>query len=440
MNKILVIGDIILDGYVHSIVNRISPESPVPIADVQNIEFVPGGAANVAHNLHQLGASYELVAVIGVDEFTSKMVETTTFLNTFAILGSINNTVKIRVTTPQQQLLRVDRDNKKELENLEKEQYENAIRSRLLSNDFSILLISDYNKGLLSNSAIESFIKLARANNITVLVDTKKQNVSSFKGSYLITPNKLELSRMGKLALSDSIADNWLVTKGEETAVLYASHRNEIKEYSVHNYLSYPDVSGAGDTVIATVAAELQKGNSLDTAVKSSMVAAFVVCSKEGTSTCSLKELNKFKYLSKIYTSANVAEQHINRNKTTGFINGCFDVLHNGHLHLFSEAKKYCSTLVVAINSDEYITKSKGDNRPINSLENRLRNLASINAIDMVFSFTETTPKEILQILKPNYHFAGDDYTLQDLANLSNTPGIIIPKIPNISTTKVITT
>lgn len=443
MSKILVIGDFILDVYIHGEMTRFSPEAPVPIFNQKQVKLVAGGAGNVLANLQALSADYHGMLVLSqTGRLTDECKDILPSKITYWLIPDYDNTIKTRLITSNQQVIRVDQDNKKFLFPKYEEAIFNTVRARFLDN-CKYLVISDYNKGLITEEFAMKLIKLANEFNVKVIVDTKKKNISCYNGAYLITPNEKEFNSFTHKAN----IEHWLITRGKE-GMRWEYPIPEEPFLDVQHFTAYdvtrPDVSGAGDTVLATVAYALSEGKSMFEAIRLAKLAASIVVNKEGTAVCTKEELDaeikkgKYKYYS-LEEMKNQIELWKQQNLTVGVINGCFDLLHAGHIHLIKEAKKRCDKLIILLNSNRSVTKLKGADRPYNTT--REMNLAAIPAVDAILMFDTATPAFELQYLMPDIHFTGTEYTIAEVRKVS--PVGIIHQIPhldnNLSTTRTIT-
>jgi D-beta-D-heptose 7-phosphate kinase/D-beta-D-heptose 1-phosphate adenosyltransferase len=424
-NKVLVVGDTILDIYTHTTMSRISPEAQVPILTHGSTRYVLGGASNVFRNLLALDCDSNFITVLGNDEYTiilndllreSLNPNNSELRNYCSSQISYMNTVKHRFLAGNTQLYRLDRDNKHKLNMIDEYHISKMVSDYLSSGDYSYMILSDYNKGMLSEELIRWLIEIATKYDVLVLVDTKKKDLTCFNGAFLITPNESEWESATKSALFKNI----LITKGEK-GMHWLNQNTFIDAIPVTN----PDVSGAGDTVMATIASELAKGTDLLTSFKIASLAASIVVSKPGTAVCYKSELEKKisqGYLKICYTTKQLLQQvkdWRSQKVSIGVVNGCFDILHSGHLDLIRFAKSICDKLIVLLNDDNYITKVKGTNRPYT--QNRIQQLAAIKDVDAVAYFIEETPKRLLHLISPDYHFVGPDYitSLLEVTKLS---------------------
>jgi D-beta-D-heptose 7-phosphate kinase / D-beta-D-heptose 1-phosphate adenosyltransferase len=424
--KVLVVGDIMLDRYWRGSSSRISPEAPVPVVKITHRDDRPGGAANVALNMAALGAQVSLVGVVGADEAGEILQQrlNAAQIHTSLQISSSNPTItKLRVTSRHQQLLRMDFEEKFQSQDV------NQIfnKTRQLLTKANLLVLSDYAKGTLQDC--QSLIALAKSAEIPVLVDPKGNQFELYKGATLLTPNLLEFEAVvgqcrdeatlvvkGNMLMEKLGLEALLVTRGENGMTLLRLNQPEL--HLPARAREVFDVTGAGDTVIATLAASLSTGLDLPHAVALANLAAGIVVGKQGTAVVSTPELRR----------AIITEQGVERGVVTEdqllmaledarasgervvFTNGCFDIIHAGHVGYLDDARKQGDRLIVAVNSDASIRRLKGEGRPINTLDRRMAVLAGLGAVDWVVSFDEDTPERLLRRLKPDVLVKGGDY------------------------------
>lgn len=428
--SVLVIGDIMLDRYWFGDTARISPEAPVPIVKVGSTDNRPGGAGNVALNIAALGARVTLVGVTGDDEAAKQLEQQLANANVqhdFHKLSGLATIIKLRVISRHQQLLRMDFEEKSLTVS------DDALIQRFqqqLSHS-KLVILSDYNKGTLSEP--QRFIQLARAANVPVLVDPKGTDFTKYRGASIITPNFKEfiavvgecpneqtLVEKGKNLLKELAIDALLVTRGEDGMTL-------IQADSITHQPAYArevfDVTGAGDTVIATLGAALASGATPIHATALANLAASIAVAKLGAATVSTPELEsaltgKIAFASGIVNDEQLL-QAVSEAKAKGkkivFANGCFDILHAGHVTYLQMAKSLGDYLIVAVNADASIQRLKGPSRPINHLDHRMVVLAGLNVVDWVIPFQDDTPERLLRLLKPDLLVKGGDYRLDQV-------------------------
>lgn len=437
--QVLCVGDVMLDRFVYGSVDRISPEAPIPVVLYDHETIMLGGAGNVLRNLSSLGASASFVAVVGSDEagntitrLTGEQSRTTPYLITDPTRHS---TEKTRYIAGSQQMFRADREDAAPLDASANEKILTAVEQALPAS--SLVVLSDYGKGVLSGERVQQIITLATQHKKRVLVDPKARDFTRYRGAWLLTPNLKEfITACGKEV--KEIAE---ISKAARAEMLRCNISNMIVTLGARGMLVIPgageplhipaqkrevfDVSGAGDTVIATLAAALATGLELADAAFLANVAAGIVVGRMGTATVYRTDLKTAVHTqdatlgaAKIFPSDLAAEQvesWQHDGLKVGFTNGCFDLVHPGHLALLSDAKAKCDRLVVAINSDTSVKRLKGDSRPVNGEMERALLLAELRAVDMVVIFREDTPEETLHRLKPDVLMKGGDYTLDQI-------------------------
>ncbi len=427
---VLVVGDVMLDRYWHGGTSRISPEAPVPVVKVEQIEDRPGGAANVALNIAALGAPARLVGVTGQDEAADSLTERLTAAGVdayFQRIATQPTIVKLRVMSRHQQLLRMDFEERFVTDSAA---LTTAVESLL--DGVKVLVLSDYGKGALQNHQV--LIQAARTRGIPVLADPKGKDFAIYRGASLITPNlnefetivgrcadEAELVAKGAELMRELELGALLVTRGEHGMTLLRPG---------HPALHLPararevfDVTGAGDTVISTLAASIAAGEELPQAVALANLAAGIVVGKLGTAAISAPELRRAVQreqgsergvlsLEQLLTSIEDARAH---GEKIVFTNGCFDILHAGHVTYLEQARAQGDRLVLAINDDASVARLKGPGRPINSVDRRMAVLAGLGAVDWVVSFTEDTPERLLGLVKPDVLVKGGDYGIDQV-------------------------
>jgi D-beta-D-heptose 7-phosphate kinase/D-beta-D-heptose 1-phosphate adenosyltransferase len=429
--RVLVVGDVMLDRYWHGKTNRISPEAPVPVVQVASREDRPGGAGNVALNIAALGAAASLVGVVGDDEAgheLSSRLKAAGVLCDFALSTEAPTITKLRVIAQHQQLIRLDFEQAFEAE---------AVRSLIerataLVSQAQVVVLSDYNKGALADC--QALIKAAKSQGIPIVVDPKGRDFGKYRGATLITPNlnefeaivgacssEEEISSRGLALLSELDLGALLVTRGEHGMTLLRPDLPAL--HLPARAREVFDVTGAGDTVIATLAAALAAGHGLGEATALANLAASLAVAKLGTAAISGPELRRAiqheegtgrGVMSAEQLSLAVEDAKAHGEKVV-FTNGCFDIIHAGHVGYLAEARKLGHRLIVAINDDASVKQLKGDGRPINPVERRLAVLAGLEAVDWVVSFTEDTPEALLEQVKPDVLVKGGDYSIDQV-------------------------
>lgn len=464
--RILVIGDIMLDEYYLGDVNRINPEAPVPIVNFKKYYYTLGGSSNVAHNIRTLSGNVHLLGIIGNDEAGKKLINKMKLLkiNVDGIIISNNRptTVKTRIIGNNQIIVRIDNETTKYINENEVSHFIDIISNNVTK--FDCIILSDYLKGVLHPSLVKKVIDIANKNDILCIADTKSKNLDHFKGVNIIIPNKLEAENATNLKIIDRKSlfevGNVLINKLQAKAAIIKLGKQGISlitndgifetfsEVSQHVI----DVSGAGDTVLATLALSLSSKIDIINSVKLANIAAQIVVEKMGTATVSIKELenqiieNKYLHLNKI-KDLNELTNIINEMKKNGkiivFTNGCFDILHVGHIRYFYESKKLGDILVVGLNSDSSVRALKGEKRPIIPENERAEMLAAIEYIDYIVIFSDLNPSKIIERIKPHIQTKGNSYTIDQIPEakvLKKYGGkiILLEETKNKSTTKIV--
>ena len=430
--KVLVIGDLIVDQYLWGSCQRISPEAPVQVIDVDRESTVLGGAGNVVNNLKKLGAQVDIMSVVGSCEISSelmKLLEDIKVHTKFLITQKNRiSSKKTRIIASQQQVVRYDRESS---DNIDAESQKTIIKTfNNIVNDYEVILLSDYGKGVLTNQLTQSLIKTAKKYNKKVLVDPKGIDYLKYKGAFLLTPNKKEASIATKInilddaSLTDAIVklksmcnlDISLITLSEHGIAIYDGKLRILPTAAKEVF----DVTGAGDTVLASLGFAIACGYSIDESVAFSNLAGGVVVGKIGSATATINEiieyessLNKSSSDKHIKTRVEIAKlsQKLKlKGKKIVFTNGCFDLLHAGHISYLEQAKNFGDILILGLNSDRSVTSLKGMGRPINLEADRAYILAALEVVDYVVIFDEDTPYELIKSIEPHILVKGGDY------------------------------
>lgn len=455
---VLVVGDVMLDRYWYGSTSRISPEAPVPVVRVTRTEDRPGGAANVALNIAALGAQAVLIGVTGQDEAAAALAESLHSVGVqtdFQQIAGQPTIVKLRAMSRQQQLLRMDFE---EGFAVDVPALQQQVESRLDS--VKVMVLSDYGKGSLVNH--QQLITAARARDVMVLADPKGSDFSIYRGATLLTPNLAEfeavagacqdeqqLLERGLAMLQELELQALLITRGEQGMTLIRAGEQAIHLPAQAREVF--DVTGAGDTVISTLATALAAGQQLPEAMHLANVAAGIVVGKLGTATVSAPELRRAVQgelrhgrgmLGLQQLQAAVAEAKA-RGERVVFTNGCFDILHAGHVHYLEQARDLGDRLIVAINGDASVTALKGPGRPINSVDRRMAVLAGLGAVDWVTSFADDTPIPLLELLQPDVLVKGGDYGVDgvvgaDIVRAYGGEVQVLGLVENSSTTAIV--
>jgi D-beta-D-heptose 7-phosphate kinase/D-beta-D-heptose 1-phosphate adenosyltransferase len=461
LNKghVLVFGDIILDRYISGSVDRVSPEAPVPVLKPSNEEIRLGGAANVALNLSSLGSNTTLIGVTGKDESSTQIIDLLKKNNIKKALSKSKHPTisKLRILASQQQLIRID--NEEEFSETDWQSSLSNYRKYINLKKNKVLIISDYEKGTLRN--IPLIIREAKKLKKIILVDPKGDDFSKYKSADIITPNfqefervvgkvnsEPEITKKGKDLIKSLNLNSLLITRGSEGMTLLDKRNGKvIREDFPTEARDVFDVSGAGDTVIASIAAGLAGGFSLSESIRLANLAAGIVVGKSGTATVNQAELVPYLGLAESYVSFNEVKVYSKdlheRGKKIVFTNGCFDILHAGHVEYLEAAKELGDKLIVAINTDRSVRKLKGSSRPVNTLAHRAKVLASLQCIDKVVFFDEDTPIKLIKAIRPDVLVKGGDYKLKDIVGhkeVSQSGGsvVTIPLVKGLSTSKII--
>ena len=457
--KVLVVGDLMLDHYINGSVDRISPEAPVPVIRPKNEEFRLGGAANVATNISSLGGKPKLLGIIGKDNEGSqikKLLKESSVSNVL-VVSKKPSVTKQRIVVSKQQILRLDKedffskDDSLELKKI-------FIRE---AKKYPLVILSDYNKGSLRE--VQKFIKIANKKGSKVLVDPKGEDFKKYKGASILTPNynefcrvlgipknESDLTKKGHELIKNLGLEALLITRGPEGMTLL---RLEKKKILRNDFLAEAkevfDVSGAGDTVLGAFALALASGMDIVESVKLANIAAGIVVGKFGTSVVSLDEILKqlsqsrpSKLLTHKEAISCILSARSNQEKIV-FTNGCFDILHLGHVAYLQKAKDLGEKLIVAVNSDSSVRNLKGKRRPINKLADRMEVLASLECVDWIISFSEDSPDKVIKKLKPNVLVKGNDYKIKEIAGsdfVKSYGGEVktIPLIKGVSTSSIV--
>lgn len=427
--SILVVGDIMLDRYWFGDTMRISPEAPVPIVKINNHDNRPGGAGNVALNIAALGSKIILLGMVGEDEAAQVLSELLTSANVAHDLctsATVSTIVKLRVISKHQQLLRLDFE-----ETIQTKNQDLVTRFESYLDQVDLVILSDYKKGTISHP--QTLIHLAKKKGVPVLVDPKGSDFSIYQKATIVTPNFKEFTAVvgpclteqdiiskGRALLLQHQITSLLVTRGEDGMTL-------IEEKSAQHFPAYAqevfDVTGAGDTVIGVLGASVAAKESLLHSAALANLAASMTIGKLGAATVSAPELQvaltgKTSFVTGIVSQDQLVlavKEARAKGKKIVFTNGCFDVLHAGHVSSLQMAKQLGDFLIVAVNIDETIQKIKGPHRPINPLEHRMIVLAGLEVVDWVVPFAEETPENLLKLIKPDLLVKGADYNLDQV-------------------------
>ena len=455
---VTVVGDVMLDSYWKGPSNRISPEAPVPVVRVTDREERAGGAANVAINIASLGAPCNLVGIVGEDknaEILEKIVRSHSIKTDFVLTKDHPTITKLRVLSRNQQLLRLDFEDS--FSNLDEDMILKSFKESIKNS--KVVIFSDYGKGSLAS--VSKMIEITSSLGIMSLIDPKGTDFEKYRGATLLTPNMSEFEAVvGKVANDDDLEQKalalinkldlkmLLVTRSEDGMSLIRPGMNAVHlpTYAREVY----DVTGAGDTVIGTLGTCLASGMDIVTSCEYANSAAGIVVGKIGTSTVSPQELEialgkkaeSHGVLSEdeLYKVVRELQSHGEKVVMT---NGCFDIIHPGHVTYLKQAKALGSKLIVAVNSDDSVKRLKGDSRPINSLEDRIAVLSGLSSVDYVVSFSEDTPQKLISRILPDILVKGGDYKVEEIAGHKEVIAnggkvVIIPFVEGKSTTRIV--
>lgn len=458
-SQVLVIGDVMLDRYWTGPTARVSPEAPVPVVHVKQCEERPGGAGNVALNIVALGAKVTLVGLCGDDaagEALEAQLSRAKITTKLIKLKTVPTITKLRVLSRHQQLLRMDFEAPFPKENHHNllAYYKEAIATA------GAVILSDYGKGTLSN--IPELIAMAKAHNVPVLIDPKTDDYRQYAGATVITPNynefeaaagrcesEQDIVEKGRALMHAHQIESLLVTRSEHGMTLLNQSDPEVHLPAQEREVF--DVTGAGDTVIAVMAAALAAQVSKVDAMRLANLAAGIVVGKLGAATVSLPELLMAAQADRRVDVGVMNEAQLmlavheakQRGEKIVMTNGCFDILHVGHVAYLNQAKALGQRLIIAVNDDASVKRLKGESRPINNQDQRMVVLSSLASVDWVVSFSEDTPARLIEKVLPDVLVKGGDYKVEQIAGheavLKNGGDVeILTFVGDVSTTKLI--
>ena len=464
--NILVVGDLMLDEYLWGKVDRISPEAPVQVVSIKKEDYTMGGAGNVVNNIVSLGAKVSAVGVIG----SSKNGQI--LLNKFKALGvdttgivqepGRTTTKKTRIIASHQHVLRIDRETDKAISDPTLEKITRFIEDKIAHVD--VVLISDYGKGLITKDLLSRVISSAQKHKKVTIADPKGLDFSKYSGVSLLTPNKKEaalasgveivdestLVKAGDKILQTVGLDKLLITCGKDGMVLFDQNEEPCKVRTKARQVY--DVSGAGDTVLSVFGLAIASGASFKDAMSIANTAAGIVVGKVGTATILRQELTTalrpYEY--------NISSKHKNLSELPALIeelkkkdarvvltNGCFDLLHAGHIKLLSASKELGNILIVAIDDDDSVKKLKGSGRPVIGVKERVGILCALDSVDYVVVFSSRELKKLIEIIRPDVLTKGSNYTSEEVFGRERVEAlggkvVLIPVSENISSTRII--
>lgn len=466
---ILCIGDVMLDQFVYGKVSRISPEAPVPVIRERTEKMTLGGAGNVVANLRSLSCRTSFLGAVGQDENAQKVRD---YLNGLGLenvyLQNITDyitTIKTRYVAGGHHLLRVDREMPLHIADEELsemlEQVENLVQK------VDLVLLSDYGKGLFDERFTPAVVKLCRQYGKPVIVDPKRFDYTIYRGVTLVKPNlkefsgavgrtfdakspdfAAELSAAGRALCGKYEVENLLVTLSEHGMIYIPSASEKNHRWIPTEARDVYDVVGAGDTTLATLGAAMATGADFDKCMRIANAAAGVVVSKFGTACVTCRELKEKLSLRKeagvvtLKEAVEIAESLKAQGKLVGFTNGCFDILHPGHIQSFAKARALCDVLFVGLNSDESIRRLKGPSRPINNQTDRATMVTALASVDYVIVFDEDSPLPLLEKLRPDViakeGYAMDNWRSGRFVESYGGQAVILPRVEGCSTTGII--
>lgn len=460
---ILVAGDVMVDEYVMGDVERISPESPVPVLLARQRHRRLGGAGNVVRNVVSMGGTVALFATIGADsagEWFKKHCSEIG-VDTFWLKSEVSRptTIKTRVVARNQQIVRIDEEYNGNIpENIEKKVIDDI---RAVTPQVKSVIVSDYGKGFLSDAVLESLFKSAKTEGAPSLVDPKGRDFTRYVGATYITPNlreaslasgidikdNLTLEKAGRILLDQTQAQGIVITRGKEGITLVTPSKSQ--DFPVKP-VEIVDVTGAGDTVIATLALAVGSGLSIEEAIQMANLAASLVVARFGAASVTLEEmrnsLNNWSQVKKIVNRSEV-ERIIRNHRLQGqsivFTNGCFDLFHIGHLDILRKASTFGDILIVAVNSNESVQRIKNKDRPIVDEKDRLEIVSALNFVDYAVLFDEDTPYNLIRDIKPDVLVKGEDWRGKKVVGediVVNRGGKVqfVNLVPGVSTTSLI--
>jgi D-beta-D-heptose 7-phosphate kinase/D-beta-D-heptose 1-phosphate adenosyltransferase len=465
--RVLCVGDVMLDRYVYGEVARVSPEAPIPVLKVVDERAMLGGAGNVARNLAAIGAQVSFVSVVGSDAAGDEIANMLHALGAQASSlvrdQSRCSTVKTRFVGMSQQMLRADHESDVALAASLEAELVDHICSMLPS--VQVLVLSDYGKGVLTPAVCHAAIAAAKEQGVPVIVDPKGRDYARYAGATIITPNRRELAEATGQALSGDSeiveAARGLMGAHDIRSILVTRSQDGMSAITADGAVTHLkaearevfDVSGAGDTVVSVLAAAIAADMSLADAAALANVAGGLVVGKVGTAVIYRDEMIAKLRDGQLATlegkvavrvvARDMVEAWRHKGLKVGFTNGCFDLLHPGHVTLLAQARGLCDRLVVGLNSDASVTRLKGPTRPVQAEGARATVLAALANVDLVVVFAEDTPAEIIEILRPDLLIKGGDYSVETIVGadfvIANGGRVeIIDLVPGFSTTKTV--
>ena len=459
--KILVIGDLMIDHYLWGKCERISPEAPVQIVNIDKESSVLGGAGNVINNLRALGSRVDVLSVVGDDyvanELKALLENIKVQSNMLIIEQNRKTSKKSRLIASQQQVLRYDNESIEDISSASEKEIINKLSANI--SNYDVVILSDYGKGVLTTKLTQEIISISNKNKVKVFVDPKGKDYSKYKGAYTLTPNKKEAIEASNILINDNESLEKAIKKLKEECELEVSLIT-LSESGIaifdDNLRIKPtvarevyDVTGAGDTVIASIAFAIANHMKIDDAIQFANLAAGVVVGKIGSATASLDEIYEYESsLNRSNSSSHIksfeeieilAKKLHDKGKKIIFTNGCFDILHAGHVKYLEEAKSYGDILILGLNADSSVRKLKGPTRPINNQDDRAYILASLESVDYVVIFEEETPYELIKLIQPHVLVKGGDYEGKEIVGQDIAQELrLVQFVDGKSTSKII--
>ena len=465
--RVICVGDVMLDKFVYGEIERISPEAPIPVLRCISETSMLGGGGNVARNIIGLGGYCKFISVVGKDAAGKELISQVGKLkNLDARLITDPNrqtSIKTRFIASNQQVMRADTETIEPITRETEKLVLDAVSRE--ADTFAAIVLADYGKGVLSDGLAQKILKFAKTNKIPVVVDPQGSNYLNYANAAIITPNKKELREATGLAVEtteDTVAAARELMKNKNIKAVLATRSADgmTLVHSSGKYDHFPaqarevfDVSGAGDTVAACLATCIAAKIPIDVSVKLANAAAGIVVAKMGTAVAYTEDLlesitdnkaeDKEKKVQNLQSLSKTIIEWRKMGYVIGFTNGCFDLLHDGHLHLIREAKKRCDFLIIGLNSDESVKMLKGESRPIENQQQRAKNLSKMEEVDAIAIFNTETPENIIKDLNPDILIKGGDYNKTDIVGskfvIENGGSVeVIDLLPGFSTTKII--
>jgi D-beta-D-heptose 7-phosphate kinase/D-beta-D-heptose 1-phosphate adenosyltransferase len=464
--NLLVVGDLMLDEYLWGEVDRISPEAPVQVVSIKNEDYAMGGAGNVVNNIIALGAKVTAAGVVGtgkngrilLDKFKDLGVDTAGIMQE----PGMPTTQKTRIIASHQHVLRIDRETDKTISDATIDKITRFIEDKIAGVD--VVLISDYGKGLITKTLLSRLISAAQKHKKITIADPKGLDFSKYSGVSILTPNKKEAALASGVEIVDESTlfesghkilqtvglDKLLITCGKEGMVLFGQNREPFKVKAKARQVF--DVSGAGDTVLSVFGLAIAAGASFKDAMSVANTAAGIVVGKVGTATLSREELataltpdqdalsSKHKRMSELPA---LIQELKKKDKRIIMTNGCFDLLHPGHIMLFSASKELGDILIVGIDDDDSVKKLKGSGRPVIGVKERARILCALNSVDYVVVFSTGELTKLIEIIQPDVLTKGSNYTSEEVFGRERVEAlggkvVLIPVSEDISSTRII--